>query len=149
MIASGDAAPPAELLGEAGEPVAIPRPGALTAIVFFRGDWCPWCNGQLAQLARDERLTGAGLELAAVSVDPPARNRATRIRLRLPFPLLSDPEGSAAIVPYGAWDAEGRISRPAAVVVDPGGVVRFTQLGAGFAERVGPGELLAAAEACR
>ena len=149
MIAPGAAAPRAELLGERGEAEAVPRPGALAAIVFFRGDWCPWCNGQLAQLARDEELAAAGLELVAVSVDSPARNRATRIRLRLPFPLLSDPDGAGAIVPYGTWDEDDRISRPAAVVVDPEGVVRYAQLGASYADRAGPAELLAAAEGCR
>lgn len=46
-----------------------------------------------------------------ISVDSPAQNAATVEKLRLPFPLLSDPEGTQAIRPYDVWHG-GKSSAP-------------------------------------
>ncbi len=145
----GSPAPGAELLDEAGGPCAIPRPGRSTLLIFYRGDWCPWCNGQLASLARLEGgMEALGAEVVGVSVDPPERNRQMRTKLRLPFRLLSDPGGTGAIDRYGAWSAEEGLARPSVVVVDRDGIVRYAQRGEGFADRVSAEAMLAAVEAC-
>src|SRR5215212_3728649 len=45
-------------------------------LVFYRGDWCPYCTGQLASYARRfEEFEKRGAQVAGVSVDPP-ENRA-------------------------------------------------------------------------
>lgn len=74
--------------------------------------------------------------LYGISVDSPEQNRAMTDKLLLPFSLLSDPDGKA-IGGYGAWDDEGRIARPAIVVVDPTGIVRYAYVGEDFADRPG------------
>lgn len=56
-------------------------------------------------------------------------------KLLLPFDLLSDPEGEVAIKPFGFWDGPGRISRPALVLVDRAGIVRYLYEGRDFADR--------------
>ncbi len=56
-------------------------------------------------------------------------------KLLLPFDLLSDPGGTAAIQPYGFWDAKDSISRPAMVLTDAQAVVRYKYLGRDFADR--------------
>lgn len=61
----------------------------------------------------------------------------------LPFSLLSDPSGEA-IRSFGAWDDEGRIARPAIVVTDRDGIVRYAYVGADFADRPGDDEVFAA-----
>jgi len=56
-------------------------------------------------------------------------------KLLLPFDLLSDPEGEVAIQPFGFWDAAGQISKPALVLADAQGVVRYVYEGRDFADR--------------
>lgn len=57
-------------------------------------------------------------------------------KLKLPFPMLSDPDGEGAIKPYDVWHAEREIARPAIVVVDPGGEVAFRWVSRDFADRL-------------
>jgi peroxiredoxin len=56
-------------------------------------------------------------------------------KLLLPFDLLSDPEGDVAIKPLGLWDGPGRISKPALVLTDRDGIVRYVYEGRDFADR--------------
>jgi peroxiredoxin len=56
-------------------------------------------------------------------------------KLLLPFDLLTDAEGEVAIKPFGFWDAAGRISKPALVLTDGQGVVRYVYEGRDFADR--------------
>lgn len=56
-------------------------------------------------------------------------------KLLLPFDLLTDVEGEAAIKPLGFWDEAGRISRPALVLTDRDGIVRYLYDGRDFADR--------------
>jgi len=81
------------------------------------------------------RFQEAGIQIFSISVDPPERNQAMIDKLLLPFDLLSDPGGSAAIQPYGFWDARESISRPAMVLTDAQGVVRYKYEGRDFADR--------------
>ncbi len=81
----------------------------------------------------------------AISVDSPEQNQAMVDKLLLPFDLLSDPDGSAAIRPYGLWDANDSIARPSIVVVDRGGKVLYVYSGRDFADRPGDDAIFAAA----
>ncbi len=56
-------------------------------------------------------------------------------KLLLPFDLLTDHEGETAIKPFGFWDEPGRISKPALVLSDRQGVVRYIYEGRDFADR--------------
>ena len=56
-------------------------------------------------------------------------------KLLLPFDLLSDPEGEVSIKPFELWDDAGRISKPALVLTDRGGIVRYIYKGRDFADR--------------
>jgi peroxiredoxin len=149
MLDEGSTGPETRLRDEEGGWLEVPRPGIPTLILFYRGDWCPWCNGQLASLARQIEDSGRlGGEVVGVSVDPPERSRALRLKLKLPFPLLSDPDGEAAIERYGAWSERERLARPAAIVVDGRGVVRRLWIGRRPADRAGAEEILHALDRC-
>lgn len=63
------------------------------------------------------RLTAAGARMVGISVDPPERNAAMVAKLRLPYPLLTHPDGEGAIKPYGVWDDGQDFARPAVVLV--------------------------------
>jgi hypothetical protein len=67
-------------------------------------------------------------------------------RLRLPFPLLSDPDGTRAIKPFGAWDESDPrgIARPAVSLVDSHGDERFRTDSRDFADRLPEDRALAA-----
>jgi peroxiredoxin len=65
----------------------------LTALVFFRGDWCPWCQGYLRELSgpflRD--LRAAGGELIGVTAQSEAGARSAHSAWALDYPVVSDP----------------------------------------------------------
>lgn len=65
-------------------------------------------------------------------------------KLGLPFPLLSDPGGTAAIRPYGVWHEGNPFARPAVIIVAPGGRIVFREVGEDFADRLGEEDILAA-----
>jgi peroxiredoxin len=122
---------------------------AAAALVFLRGDWWPYCNGQLVSLAmRHKEILAAGARLFAVSVDSPGRNAALVEKLYLPFPVLSDPDRSGAISPYGVADEKDArmIARPAILVVTPAREEAFRIVSRDFADRLPEDELLAALE---
>jgi peroxiredoxin len=71
-------------------------------LIFYRGDWWPYCNGQLVSYARKhEEFQKRGAEIIAICVDTPEQNKAMIDKLLLPLHILSDPEGERAIKPYG------------------------------------------------
>ncbi len=63
-------------------------------------------------------------------------------KLGLPFPLLSDPDGSGAIKPYGAWHEGQTFARPAVVIVGPDGEVALRRVGGEFSDRLSEPELV-------
>jgi peroxiredoxin len=65
-------------------------------------------------------------------------------KLLLPFDLLSDSEGEVAIKPFGFWDEGGRISKPALVMIDRDGIVRYIYEGQDFADRPKDAEIMKA-----
>jgi peroxiredoxin len=113
-------------------------------LVFFRGDWCHYCNGQLASYARKlVEFERRGAQPAAISVDPPRRNAAMVGKLRLPFPLLSDPKGEVARA-YGLYNEGENVAIPAVVVVNRAGEVSYLYVGRDFADRPTDGEVFSA-----
>ena len=83
-----------------------------------------------------------GAEITAISTDTPGQNKAMIDKLRLPFHLLSDPEGDRAIKPYGVWNEQGRIAVPSIVVVAKDSTIRYLYKGQDFADRPGDAEVL-------
>jgi peroxiredoxin len=112
-------------------------------LVFHRGDWCPYCNGQLASYARQfDEFERRGAQLAGISVDPPPNNARMVGKLLLPFPLLSDPEGEVSRR-YGLWNADESLAVPSVVVVDQAAEVRYLYSGRDLAARPEDDEIFA------
>jgi hypothetical protein len=67
-------------------------------------------------------------------------------KLDLPFPMLSDPDRSALIEPWGLADPvdERGLARPAMVLVDGGGEERFRFVSRDFADRLPEDDVLEA-----
>ena len=92
------------------------------------------------------QILQAGARLFAISVDPPERNAAMIAKLSLPFPYLSDPDRSQAIIPYGVADEKDhrQIARPSIVVVTPGREEAFRFVSRDFADRADEDLVIAA-----
>ena len=68
-----------------------------TVLVFYRGDWCPYCNTQLEQLRGvEEELIQLGYQLLAISADRPSKLRESKERHSVRFTLLSDSSMAAS-----------------------------------------------------
>ncbi len=136
-----------ELIDQAGQPWRLTdalQNGAVV-VVFYRGDWCSYCNGQLATMAREYGdYLRRGATIAAVTIDPPEQNAAMVEKLALPFPVLADPDGAQVMMSAGAWDDEGKMATPAIMVVAPDGHEVYRYVGVDFMDRPGDAEVLAA-----
>ncbi len=93
---------------------------------------------------RHDEITGHGALVTGISVDEPGRNAAMVSKLRLPFPLLADPDGEGAIKPYGVWHDKPSLARPAIVLVGPDGEEAFRQVARDYADRIGEDEVVEA-----
>lgn len=92
--------------------------------------------------AHDDFLA-AGVRLFGISVDSPQQHSAMVEKLDLAFPLLSDPDRSAAIEPLGVPDEKDPrgIARPATILVTSEGEAwRFVSRD--FADRLPEDEVL-------
>ncbi len=70
--------------------------GKKTAIVFYRGGWCPFCNRQLADLQTAlPDLNAAGYQLIAISPDLPAELMKSNEKYSLGYTLYSDSKAVA------------------------------------------------------
>jgi peroxiredoxin len=89
-----------------------------------------------------EEIRAAGAEMAAVSVDPPARSQALRHELRLPFPILCDTQRRVV----KEWDIynpreKGGIAKPSVFVIGSDRVVRYSKVDS-VATRIPPSEIV-------
>lgn len=113
-------------------------------LVFYRGDWCAYSNGQLASFARKyDRFEQLGAQVAGISVDPPRSSAQMVGKLRLPFPLLSDPTGELCRA-CGLWDGEASAAVPAVLVAGRSGEVRYLYAGRDYADLPTDEEVFAA-----
>lgn len=107
----GKAAPGFTLPDIEGKPVSLEalREKGPVLVVFYRGGWCPFCNGQIHELSRRagdfEKL---GVQLVAISVDKPDRAAVTRATWKIPFPVLSDSDAKA----HEAWRVVHQVKKP-------------------------------------
>ncbi len=89
----------------------------------------------------------AGVDLYAVSVDPPETSKRLKERLESNFTFLSDSEGvllDELDIRHGRADGAGDIAFPAALLVDAKGIVRWTYESDTYRTRARPEEVLRA-----
>lgn len=81
-----------------------------------------------------------------ISVDSPGQNAAMIEKLRLSFPMLSDPDRIGAIEPFGVADSKDprEIARPSIFVLAPDAEVVFADTSRDFADRASEDAALAA-----
>ena len=164
----GDRAPDFTLPDQLGRQVSLA--GELqqgpVVLVFYRGEWCPYCNLMLRTYGlRAAEFSERGARLVAVSPQTPDNSLTMAEKHSLEFPVLSD-EGGEVIGTYGLkYDVDEqsrKLSRPWAVdvakfngkggwilpapavfVIDREGIVRFVGVNGDYTQRVEPDEALA------
>jgi peroxiredoxin len=94
------------------------------------------------------RIEEQGVELYAVSVDPPETSEALRRRLECDFTFLSDREGKVldllGIRHRGGNPGGGDVAYPAQILVDKDGIVRWTYSSDYYRVRAQPDDIFAA-----
>ena len=66
-------------------------------LMFYRGNWCPFCNAQIREIAGDYRqLEERGVTVAFISPQSHEKTREIAERFDIPAHFLSDPESRAA-----------------------------------------------------
>lgn len=115
-------------------------------LVFYRGDWCPYCQLQLAQLGQTyPQFTGRGAEVWAISPQSHQLNQQFREKRGVPFPILYD-ENTQIIRQWGLYHElnpyQLDIPYPTTYIIKVGGVVHWRKLGLRADDRPTPGEVL-------
>ena len=95
-------------------------------------------------------IRATGTEVLAISVDPPEKSAMLAERIRLAYPLLSDPF-LEAVDAYGLRHTGGGpggdlgpvdISRPATYLIGPDGQILWEEFTDNYRVRIRPGRLL-------
>ena len=92
-LAVGDRAPAFTLPDALGRPVSLAdlRANGPVVVIFYRGEWCPYCNLQLRALqAALPAIRELGASLVAISPQAPDHSLSLTEKHALAFPVLSD-----------------------------------------------------------
>jgi peroxiredoxin len=140
-------------------------------LVFYRGDWCPYCNTYLRALqAALPEIQARGASLLAVNPQSPDHSLSLSEKAALSFDVLSDVDQSVIrayklqyTVPTIVQDvyvevfktdlreqtADGTWQLPVSstFVIDRGGVVRAAQVSHEYRTRMDPADIIAALDA--
>jgi peroxiredoxin len=119
--------------------------GRKSLLIFYRGGWCPFCNEQLAAIAKDyARFQESGATIVAVSGEGVQKGKELLKKLSLPFTLLSDPNFEA-IDRYGVRNSDisermikagiTRLPKPSAFIIDKAGILRYKYVGKNAPDR--------------
>ena len=130
-------------------------------IAFYRGEWCPFCNLQLASLQKYlAEFKAKGVNIVAITPELPTETLSTREKQGLKFTVLSDTGNEYARKLGIVWkmpetlrpvfetlgndllkfngDDSFELPIPASLLVDENGVVRKTFVNPDFTERLEP-----------
>ena len=169
VLQAGQTAPGFTLPSATAAPVALAQllQQGPVVLVFYRGNWCPYCNVQLRtyqQLLPE--LAQHGATLVAVSPQTPDLTSLTASEKELTFPVLSD-VGNVVARQYGLAYAVGtavadslrsvgidlgahngttddELPLTATFIIGTDGVISWSWVEANFKHRADPADILAA-----
>ena len=135
----GQPAPDFELEDESGQTVKLSdfKGDNHVLIIFYRGDWCPFCNIMLRLYKKEaHRFQDKDIVMLAIGPDDPQTNRQLVEALGLSFHVLSDPDLDV-VNQYGikvdkhnpgktGKKGETDSPLPASFLIDKTGTVQFT-----------------------
>ena len=135
-------------------------------LVYYRGDWCPYCNLQLAEYQQVLKgFTAAGATVVAVSPQTAENSKYAKEDNPFDFPILVDPNNGFARklgivfeLPdylqkiYGDFGIDLHVQNgskkmelplAATYIIQPDGTIAYSYLEADYTKRAEPNEVLA------
>ncbi|MGP3920821.1 peroxiredoxin-like family protein [Nonomuraea sp. 10N515B] len=170
VLGPGSTMPDDDLLDVHGRATTLEqaRAGRTAVVVFYRGDWCPYCNlvFRTYQQQLVPALSALDIPLIAISPQRPDRSLSMRQINDLTFTVLSDPgnqiahrlgiltapsrDAHAAQLAMGidvaAGNADGTTSMPmpTVVLIDADGVIAWIDVHPNYSTRTEPADILTA-----
>lgn len=104
----GEVFPDFTLTSSSGAPFHLAaRDGRRHLLILYRGDWCPFCRTELGEIQKHYgAIAGRGVDVVAISVDPPEVSAKLRERLGSTIEFVSDP-GGTLMDAIGVRDRDG------------------------------------------
>lgn len=125
-VTSGQTMPDFSLPDGEGKPVSLKqfRGKAPVMLLFYRGDWCPFCISQLKDLQNLlPSLEEFGVQLIAISPDTVATTQNTARRFGQNYIFLSDEDRS--LINKLGIRSNKNLPHPAIFIVDQKGILRW------------------------
>jgi peroxiredoxin len=139
---------------ESGDPVrSTELHGAAAVILFVRGNWCPFCSSQVENLsAHYKDIIDLGARLILITPKPLQTTRRVAEFFEVEFEFWLDDDLAVTKqlglllesgVPNDNRKEYGEDTIwPTALVIDPSGIIRYTELSKFIADRPKPQTLL-------
>jgi peroxiredoxin len=142
LLKTGDTIPNVTLQTIDGKPFTL-RTGLKdqpTIIIFYRANWCPYCNEHLSDLQDHEKqFIKLGYKIIAISTETVDQLQITKSKTFVKYTLLSDEE-HAAIKAFGIEN--GPIAVPSVFIIDKNGIIRFAHSDSDYKTRLSGSEVL-------
>jgi peroxiredoxin len=162
----GDRAPDFELPSANGINIRLSelRAVAPVVLVYYRGNWCPFCTRQLQGLQQAlTNIHSEDAQLVAISPETATHGLDTQRQNQLGYPTLTDqgnavarefgltyPVSADAAAQYAPFvdlaahngDASRELPLAATYVIDSAGIIRYAFVSVDFTERAEPAEIL-------
>lgn len=109
-LANGDLLPALTAATVGGGTIDLPGDlaGSFGIVLFYRGNWCPFCQTQLAEFQKQlEKFTDANVKVIALSVDSEAEATATVESNSLTFPVGYGLNPEATSATFGNYLSDG------------------------------------------
>jgi peroxiredoxin len=118
--------------------------GQFGVVLFYRGWWCPYCNGQLRAFQRSlDSLTGVGAKVVALSVDDEATTKELIAEHGLQFPVGHSADARAIAQSTGAFVNDRPLYLQwTGFVLDPDGKVVISVCSSGAIGRLVPEDVI-------
>ena len=146
LLCPGDVFPQLTLSLPGGQALTIPGElaGKFAVVLFYRGAWCPYCNAQLRAFQRaHDKLTEAGVRVAALSVDDEPTTRQLAAKLDLAFPLGHSANAREVAELTGAFvNPDPVYLQSTGFILDPAGNVVVSVYSSGAIGRLVPEDVL-------
>jgi peroxiredoxin len=132
----GDTIPTVEFVNADGSVFELNKDlqGKPLVIMFYRANWCPYCNLQLSEMQDIERqLIKLGFKLVAIAPETNIQQLTTKEKNFLKMLLLSD-ASRAGMNAYGI--ANGGVPHPTVIITDSHHVIRYLYTDKDYTKRV-------------
>jgi peroxiredoxin len=154
VIRRGQPLPDFQAIDESGDPVrSTELHGTAVVMLFVRGNWCPFCSTQVRNLsAHYKSIIDLGARLILVTPKPLETTRRVAEFFEVEFDFWLDADLAVArqlgLLQLAGVPDEHRKEYgddtvwPTSLVIDPNGVIRYTELSKVLIDRPNPEKLL-------